>query len=187
MNELITNDVITIATTAVTTIGGLLAVARKWPFLFKVGTFLEQNAATIVKDTAEVVKVVAETPIGAAVKHHLQTEVDKVAEKFKQSEIARLALVGLHSFGTTLDGLSDVQKAALAKFVAESTPAEWNVTSEEVYTVLVDVQKAADDFAGLEIVKAANFFTIAQKSALNTQNTGATTQATTDSAATASA
>jgi hypothetical protein len=164
-------------------LGSILGLNKRFPLLVKAEQFVIEHAPEVV----QTVEAIAATPIGAVVKHHLESEVDKVTEQFKKSEIARLALVGLHSFGTTLDGLSDVQKAALAKFVAESTPAEWNVTSEEVYTVLVDVQKAADAFAGLEIVKAANFFTIAQKSALNTQNTGATTQATTDSAATATA
>jgi hypothetical protein len=167
MNELIINDVIIIAATAVTTIGGLLAVVR--PFLFKIGTFPEQNAATIVKDTKEAAgaaKAATETPISASVKHHLETEVNKVIEKFKQSEMTRLALVGLHGFGLKLDNLSDTQKAALVKFVAESVPAEWNVKQADVTAVLDDVQKAADAFSQLVIVKAANFFTSAQKNGL---------------------
>lgn len=159
---LIANDVVG----AAITIGGLIGLNKRFPGLLKAEKFIADHAGEIVQTAESVVKDLAATPIGAVVKHHLQSEVDKVTEQLKQSEIARLALVGLHSFGTTLDGLSDVQKVALAKFVTESVPAVWNVTQEEVLAVLADVQKAADAFAQLEIVKAANIFTDAQKSAL---------------------
>jgi hypothetical protein len=160
--NVILNDVVVV----VAAIGGILGLNKRFPLLVKAEQYVLEHSSEIVQTAETIVKDIEETPLGAVMKHHLETEVDKVTEQFKQSEIARLALVGLHSFGTTLDGLSDVQKVALAKFVVESVPAEWGVKQEDVLTVLADVQKAADAFAQLEIVKAANIFTDAQKSVI---------------------
>ncbi|UUZ80619.1 hypothetical protein LJK88_20580 [Paenibacillus sp. P26] len=157
MTETVLNDVITIATTALTTIGGLLAVARKWPTLVKLGTFLEQHAETIVKDAATVIEAVSHTNIGEKIE-------ESIADKLKKSEIMRHVAIGASGFGVALESLSDVQKAALAKVVAESVPAEWGVKQEDVLNELAEVQRAVELFNGLDIVKAANFFTEAQKS-----------------------
>lgn len=167
------NVILNDAVVVVAAIGGLLGLNKRFPFLVKAEQFVIKEGPAIAQTVETIVKDIAATPIGAVVKHHLESEVDKVTEQFKQSEIARLALVGLHSFGTEIDSLSDVQKAALSKFVSESVPADWNVTPDEVSATLAEVQKAADVFAGLEIVKAANFFTNAQKSALSSPVTAA--------------
>lgn len=164
------NVILNDAVVVVAAIGGVLGLNKRFPFLVKAEQFVVKEGPAIAQTVETIVKDIAATPAGAVVNHHLQAEVDKVTEHFKNSEIARLALVGLHSFGTTLDGLSDVQKAALAKFVAETAPAEWHVTPDEIEKVLENVQKAADAFSELEIVKAANFFTSAQKSALAPQS-----------------
>lgn len=174
------NVILNDAVVVVASIGGILGLNKKFPFLVKAEQYVIEHGIEIVQTAETIAKDIAATPIGAVVKHHLESEVEKVTDQFKQSEIARLALVGLHSFGTTIDGLSDVQKSALAKFVAESVPAGWNVTPEEVAAVLADVQKAADAFASLEIVKAANFFTDAQKNTLVTNTTDASVQTTTN-------
>lgn len=160
----ILNDVIMV----VAFLGGLIGINKRFPVLVKAEQYVVQHGPEIVQTAETVIKDIVATPIGAAVKQHLEAEVDKVTDKFKQSEIARLALVGLHSFNTTLNGLSDVQKAALSKFVAESAPAEWNVKADDVAAVLADAQKAADSFGQLEIVKAANYFTTAQSNTINT-------------------
>lgn len=165
--NVILNDTVVV----VAAIGGVLGLNKRFPFLVKAEQFVVKEGPTIAQSVETIVKDIAETPVAAVVKHHLQAEVDKVTDQFKKSEIARLALVGLHSFGTRLEGLSDIQKVALAKFVTDSVPAEWNVKQEDVLAVLADVQKAADAFAQLEIVKAANIFTDAQKSSLEPQNT----------------
>lgn len=156
--------------TAVLTIAALAGVAKKWPKLFNALTFVEQHSSEIVKATETIVKDIAATPYGALVKHQLQAEVDKVTEQFKQSELARLALVGLHGFGQTVEGLSDTQKVALIRFVMDTAPSAWNLTEKEVQDVLDSVQKAASDFAEIELVKAANLFTAAtQKTAVPAQ------------------
>lgn len=159
------------ATTAIVTIAGLIAANKKWPFMAKAASLVEQNAGAIAQGAEAVVKDIVATPAGAVIKHQLQAEVDKVSEQFRKSEIGRLALIGLHSFGTTLEGLSDTQKVALTKFVVEATPASWNVTDQEVTDALNDMQQAANDFTQLEIVKAANVFTEAQRKAVAASST----------------
>lgn len=155
-------NIINDACTTILTVAALIGANKKWPGLFKAIQFVEHNAGTVVQVAEEIVK----TPFGAAVKHQLEVEVEKVTDKYKTSEIARLALVGMHSFGVSMEALSDVQKAALTKFILESVPVEWKVTPEDIDAVLTDVQRAANDFSKLDIVKAANYFTTAQKSAI---------------------
>lgn len=146
--------------------GTLFGLNKKYPILSKIARFLENNASTIGHTIETVAKDIIETPAGAIVKKKLHDEIDKVTEQLQNSEIAKFALVGLHSFGMVVEHLSDTQKAALIKFVIESLPSEWNITQQQVETVLNDVQKAANEFKNLSIVVAANYFTEAQKAKL---------------------
>jgi glutaredoxin 2 len=136
-------------------VAGLVGALKKWPWILKGAVYIEQHAGEIV----HTVEAIAESPAGAMVKQALHHEVDKANEKLQQSEIGRLALVGLHSFGTNLANLSDTQKTSIVHFVRSNT----NATEDEIRTALDDMQKVAQDFAQLPIVQAANLFTAAAK------------------------
>lgn len=148
-------------------ITALFGLNKKFPFLTATAHFLEDNAATIGQTVEKVAEEVIKTPIGAAIESKFKHEIDTITDNLQQSEIAKFALIGLHSFGLELAQLSDVQKTALIKFVVESVPAEWNITNDQVDKVLGEVQTAANAFSNLSIVTAANYFTEAQKNKIS--------------------
>ncbi|MDB5054801.1 MAG: hypothetical protein JWM44_2851 [Bacilli bacterium] len=155
----------------ITFFGVFFGLKKKWPALFVFATYLEQHASQIVQEVETIGKEILSTPAGAIAAHSLHAEVDRVTEDFKKSEIGRLALVGLHNFGQAYTNLSDTQKVALTRFVVDSVPKEWNINDKTVIEVLAETEKAVDYFGSLEIVKAANIFTEAQKASAVTQVT----------------
>lgn len=177
--------VVNVVATSILSSGLFVGVLRKYPLLLKGVVYVEQHASEIVQEAEAIGKLIVSTPAGAVAAHSLHVEVDRVTEDFKNSEIARLALIGLHSFGSLVENLSDVQKVALVKFVVESVSSDWNINADDVQNILGEAQKAVEAFSQLEIVKAANFFTDAQNSTINkaagqAQESTPTTAVTTD-------
>lgn len=163
MDQVFWTTVINDVSTAVLTSGLLVAIIKKFPFIAKAAVYAGQHAAEIVQEVETIGKALFETPAGVIAAHSLHAEVDRVTEDFKKSEIAKLALIGLHSFGQAYTSLSDTQKVALTKFVVDTVPKEWNIDAQTVIEVLADAEKAVVAFGNLGLVQAANVFTEAQK------------------------
>lgn len=149
--------------TAILTSGIFFGLIKKYPIIGKAAHYVGEHAADLVQEAESIGKFIVSTPAGAIAAHSLHAEVDRVTEDFKKSEIARLALVGLHSFGQAYTNLSDTQKVALTKFVVDSVPKEWGIDAEAVVEILAEAEKAAEAFGNLGLVQAANVFTDAQK------------------------
>jgi hypothetical protein len=157
-------------------VGTIFGLNRKFPIISKTVHFLEANAELIGKEVGIVVETFSATPAGETVKAALQKEVDHVSTKLQDSELAKLALIGLKSFSTKVENLSDTQKSALVKFVLESVPADWGIDESKVTDALNTAEKLVTQFNNLEIVKAANFFTDEQNKKLVTATVAPTTQ-----------
>jgi hypothetical protein len=155
----ILNDV----STAVLTSGLFFGLIKKYPIIGKVALYAEQHAGEIVQEAESIGKFIISTPAGAIAAHSLHAEVDRVTDSFKHSEIARLALVGLHSFGDFAQNLSDTQRVALEQFIINSVPKDWNIDSQTIAGYLQEAEKAVAEFSKDGLVKAANVFTEAQR------------------------
>lgn len=143
------------ASTAVLSGGVLFGLLKKYPLIGKVALYAEQHAGEIVKGAEEIGKEILSTPAGALVAHELHNKLDEVSTQFQKSEVAKLALIGLHSFGVVSANLSDSQKIAIADYVG--------VDPKEVSAILQEAEAAVTEFGNRELVKAANIFTVAQK------------------------
>jgi hypothetical protein len=163
MDQVFWTTVINDVSTAILTSGLFVALIKKFPIIGKAALYVGEHAAEIVHGAEVIGKEILSTPAGAIAAHSLHAEVDRVTEDFKKSEVAKLALIGLHNFGHAYTNLSDTQKVALTRFVIDSVPKEWNINDKTVIEVLAETEKAVDYFGSLEIVKAANIFTEAQK------------------------
>jgi hypothetical protein len=161
----ILNDV----STAVLTSGLFFGLIKKYPVIGKAALYVEQHAGEIVQEAESIGKFIVSTPAGAIAAHSLHAEVDRVTEDLKKSEIARLALVGLHSFGQAYTKLSDTQKVALTRFVTDTIPKEWNIDAQAVIGILAEAEKEIEAFGKLGLVQAANTFTEAQKASVVVQ------------------
>ena len=148
--------------------GAIVGLSRKFPWLLKAATFLEKNAKTIGEDIAKVIDVIDDIPLAKKLLGNVEDKVVTVIGEVRDSQIAKLALIGLHNFQLNAGNLSETQKLALVKFVVESCPVEWNVNEDAVTKVLNEVENAVNEFGNLEIVKAANYFTEAQNKKINT-------------------
>lgn len=164
MDQVFWTTVINDVSTAILTSGLFVALIKKFPIIAKAAVYAGQHAAEIVQEVETIGKSILSTPAGAIAAHSLHVEVDRITEDFKKSEVARLALVGLHSFGQqSYINLSDTQKVALTKFVTDTVPKEWSIDAQTVIGILAEAEKAVEAFGSLGLVQAANIFTEAQK------------------------
>lgn len=144
-------------------IAAVFGLNKKFPFLTVAAHFLEDNAVTIGQTVEKVAEEVIKTPIGAAIESKFKHEIDTISNSLQQSEIAKYALIGLHSFGSLVANLSPTQKIALFDFIKKSVP---EATDEQINKVIEEAEKAVNEFANLDLVKAANLFTQVQTAAI---------------------
>jgi hypothetical protein len=152
--------------TAVLTSGLFFGLIKKYPIVGRAALYVGEHAAELVQGVEYIGKEIFSTPAGAIAANSLHAEVDRVTEDFKKSEIARMALIGLHSFGQASANLSDTQKVALEQFIINSVPKEWGIDSQTITGYLQEAEKAVEAFSKLGLVQAANVFTDAQKASI---------------------
>ncbi|MCL6597690.1 MAG: hypothetical protein K6T81_03000 [Alicyclobacillus macrosporangiidus] len=189
MNVSVWNDLLTILGTAVTVLAGLFGINRRWPLLTKTIQWLEHDGATLIEDVGKLAKDVSSAPFfqsgasdggsgtagagsgraggsgrssgaGGAAEASGTPGATPASDALLRTELARVALVGLHAFGQALDSLSADQKKALAFYIASRVPG---VTEQEIEAALQAMQREADAAARSALFQSANAFTEAQK------------------------
>jgi hypothetical protein len=189
MNVSVWNDLLTILGTAVTVLAGLFGLNRRWPLLSKTIQWLEHDGATLIEDVGKLAKDVSGAPIfqsgasggggaaagagggsvggpgrlsgtgGVAAPSGTPATAPAV-DAVLRAELGRVALVGLHAFGQTLDSLPADQKKALAFYIASRIPG---VSEQDIEAALQAMQREADAAARSALFQSANAFTEAQK------------------------
>jgi hypothetical protein len=156
------NDLVTAVVTIFGTVAGYIA-AHKRGWVYSSVKTIAKEGSRLVKDAEQVAEGVGQlVPAVGAAEQALTAEVEQLAAKARQTELYRVAAVGLHAFGATLDALSEDQRKALSFFVASKVPG---VTPQEVADALEFVQKESNEAANSPLFTAANAFTQAQQSA----------------------
>lgn len=117
------------------------------------------EVATVGNDVIQEVKDLAQLPVAKTVEHHLKSQLADVQKAAQDSELGRLATVGLHAFGTALANLSDTQKAALVMFIKQHLPAGATVTDAEINDAITEAQKASDEVSLTPLFSLATSFT----------------------------
>ncbi|MCL6594311.1 MAG: hypothetical protein K6T31_10070, partial [Alicyclobacillus sp.] len=161
MDSTVLNDIVTIVGTTLTVLAGLFGLNKRWPLLSKAVAWFEQDGPTLIQDVGKVARDLEQSPFWPKPQTSGEAPATVPHPQWLQTELGRVALVGLHAFGDALDQLSDDQKKALAFYIASRVPG---VTPTQIDQTLAAMQREADVAAKSALFQSANAFTEAQKS-----------------------
>lgn len=151
-------------TTAAVTLAGVFGLNKT--LRADILKFVQSNAGTVAdlgNAALKTLEAAAGSPAVAAVEHSLKTEVDRASTAFQTSEIGRLALAGLHAFGSDLSALSTQQMEAVQSTILQAFP---HLPLAEIESAVKDAQAFASSLAASPLFTSATAYTKAKQAAL---------------------
>lgn len=156
----LSQGVIISACTVVTTLLGVFGIHK---------VHLKKMLAMLKKDAPQLANVgnailtgaedVLKSPVVATVEATLRHELHTAEDNFKNSELGRLAILGLSQFSKAVRDLSPTEMSAISLFIKKNLPFNLSVTTGEIESVIKSAEVALTS-AGLEpAIRLAKEFT----------------------------